>query len=102
MPLIPQVEKQLTRQEREREEERRRVLDRERRREEEREVERRESEERRLSEEREEVRRGEEAARRERSLAARPHERSAVAIAEHEVKHTETRWNIMFSVTVFS
>ena len=74
------------------------MLDRERRREEEREVERRESEERRLSEEREEVRRGEEAARRERSLAARPHERSA----EHVVKHTETQWNIMVSVTIFS
>ena len=65
------VEKQLTRQEREREEERRRLAERERRFEEDRERE----EERRRSEEREESRRAEETARREKVLASRPHER---------------------------
>jgi len=61
------VEKQLTRQEREREEERRRSDERERMFEEER--------ERREAEEREETRRSEEAARRERTGISRPHER---------------------------
>merc|ERR1719180_20109 len=61
------VEKQLTRQEREREEERRRSVERERMFEEER--------ERREAEEREETRRTEEVARRERNVIPRPHER---------------------------
>merc|ERR550517_818042 len=61
------VEKQLTRQEREREEERRRSVERERMFEEER--------ERREAEEREEIRRTEEASRRERNVIPRPHER---------------------------